>query len=309
VQTVTITDSTAGATIYYAINGGAYTQYTGTFSLSASETISAYASLTSGGVTASSAVTTQSYTVVLPPAMPAISPGAGSYTSVQTVTITDTTAGATIYYSINGGAYAQYTAALTVSASESISAYASVTSGGVTATSPINMQTYQIVLPPAVPVISPAAGNYSSVQTVTITDSTAGATIYYAINGGSYVQYTGSFSLSASETISAYASVTAGGVTASSAVTSQSYTVVLPPANPTFSPTPGTYTGTTMVTLSDATPGALVFYSLNGSKFTQYTSPISLAPGSTYTIMAVAYEPNGSSYVISSIVKGVYTIN
>jgi len=35
----------------------------------------------------------------------------------------------------------------------------------------------------AAPVFSPAAGSYNSVQTVSITDATAGAAIYFTTNG------------------------------------------------------------------------------------------------------------------------------
>jgi hypothetical protein len=35
----------------------------------------------------------------------------------------------------------------------------------------------------AAPVISPASGTYSAAQTITITDATPGATIYYTLDG------------------------------------------------------------------------------------------------------------------------------
>jgi hypothetical protein len=71
----------------------------------------------------------------------------------------------------------------------------------------------------AAPVISLAAGVYSGTQTVTITDATPGATIYYTTNGSSPFnyspsgstpttsasQYTGSVAVSTSETLVAAA--------------------------------------------------------------------------------------------------------
>jgi hypothetical protein len=61
----------------------------------------------------------------------------------------------------------------------------------------------------ATPVFNPVAGTYDSSQTVTITDATSGATIYYTTNGttpsASSTKYTGAFTVSATETIKAIA--------------------------------------------------------------------------------------------------------
>jgi sugar lactone lactonase YvrE len=66
----------------------------------------------------------------------------------------------------------------------------------------------------ATPVISPAAGVYSGTQTVTITDTTPGAKIYYTLNGSlpttSSAQYSGSIAVSASETVVAMAIASPG---------------------------------------------------------------------------------------------------
>src|SRR5580704_3122511 len=61
----------------------------------------------------------------------------------------------------------------------------------------------------ATPAFSPAGGTYTSVQTVTISDSTPGATIYYTTDGttpsaGSNL-YSGPIAVSANETIQAIA--------------------------------------------------------------------------------------------------------
>jgi hypothetical protein len=74
--------------------------------------------------------------------------------------------------------------------------------GGGSGTGPTEGQT-------ATPVITPGAGTYSSTQSVTITDSTSGATIYYTTDGStpttSSTQYTGAISVASTETISAIA--------------------------------------------------------------------------------------------------------
>jgi hypothetical protein len=78
----------------------------------------------------------------------------------------------------------------------------------------------------AMPAFRPAAGTYTSSQSVTITDATDGATIYYTTDGStpttSSTQYTGSITVSTTETLSAIAVAT--GYT-NSAVSSALYTI------------------------------------------------------------------------------------
>jgi hypothetical protein len=88
--------------------------------------------------------------------------------------------------------------------------------------------------PAATPTFSPAAGTYSSAQTVTISDTTPEATIYYTTDGTapttSSTVYSSPISVSSTETIEAIA--TASGY-ANSAVASAAYTI-----NLTSNPTP-----------------------------------------------------------------------
>ena len=78
----------------------------------------------------------------------------------------------------------------------------------------------------ATPTFSPVQGNYNSAQTVTISDTTPGATIYYTTNGTtpttSSTQYTGAITVTTSETIEAIA--TASDYSASP-VASATYTI------------------------------------------------------------------------------------
>lgn len=79
-------------------------------------------------------------------------------------------------------------------------------------------------------------------------------------------------------------------------------------ATPTFSPAGGTYTSAQTVSISDATAGAAIFYTTDGStpgtSSTPYTGPITVS--STKTIKAIAMASGCS---ISAVASATYTIN
>lgn len=190
-------------------------------------------------------------------ATPTFSPAAGSYTSAQTVTINDATKGARIYYTTNGDtpttSSTLYSAPITISSSETIQAIA--VSGY--ATSAIGLAAYTINTPvAATPTFSPAAGTYTSAQTMTINDATSGSVIYYTTNGTtpttSSTFYSGPITVSSSETIEAIA--TASGYT-KSAVASAAYTITVPgftlSASPTAVPVVQGNSATSIITVTD----------------------------------------------------------
>jgi hypothetical protein len=309
-QTVSISDATSGATIYYTTNGAAPTKsssvYAGSITVGATETLQAIAVAAN---VANSAVASAAYTINLPAATPVFSVAPGTYTSAQTVSITDATAGATIYYTTNGSApttsSSVYSGPITVSASETLQAAAIVTNSSL---SPIASATYTINLPAATPVFSVGAGTYTSAQTVSISDATAGATIYYTTNGSaptaSSSVYAGPVTVSASEKLQATAIAPNSSL---SAVASAAYTINLPAATPAFSVAPGTYTSTQTVSITDATAGAAIYYTTNGTTPTTsssvYSGPITVS--ATETVEAIAVAPKYSN---SAIASAAYTI-
>ena len=165
--------------------------------------------------------------------------------------------------------------------------------------------------PAATPTFSPVAGTYTAAQSVTISDATPGATIYYTTNGTTPTAlstvYSGPITVSASETLEAIA--TASGYS-TSAVATAAYTINLPAqaATPTFSPVPGTYTASQSVTISDTTPGTTIYYTTNGTtpttSSTVYSGPITVSSSETLEAIATA-----SGYVTSIVATGAYSIN
>jgi len=165
----------------------------------------------------------------------------------------------------------------------------------------------------ATPTFSPAAGTFTSAQTVTISDSTSGASIYYTTNGTtpttSSTLYSAPIAISATTTIEAIASD--APTYTNSNVATATYTINLPAAaTPTFSPAPGTFTSAQSVLLADTTTGASIYYTTNGSTpttaSTLYSPSTPIAVSSTTTINAIAVAPGFSN---SAVATGTYTIN
>jgi hypothetical protein len=237
-QTVTISTSSPGATIYFTTNGSTPTTsssvYAGPITVSSSETVKAVA-VANGYATSSVGSATYTFTVPTP-AAPSFSPAPGKYTSVQSVTISTSTPSATIYYTTDGSKPSTsspvYTGPIVVSSSTTIKAFAD---SGATRASSTTTGNYMINLPTvATPSFSPGGGKYTSVQTVSISTSTPGATIYFTTDGTTPTTnssvYAGPITVGVSETVKAMAVETGYK---SSSVNSASYTINLPA--PSFS--------------------------------------------------------------------------
>ncbi|HEY6945142.1 MAG TPA: chitobiase/beta-hexosaminidase C-terminal domain-containing protein [Candidatus Acidoferrum sp.] len=165
--------------------------------------------------------------------------------------------------------------------------------------------------PAATPTFSPPPGNYTSAQMVTISDTTAGASIHYTTDGStpttSSTTFTSPIPVSSTETIKAIAVATGFS---NSNVATAAYTITLPPpaATPTFSPAPGNYTSAQTVTISDPTPGSTIYYTTDGSTpttaSTKFTTSIPVSSMETIKAIAVA---NGFSN--SAVGTATYTFN
>ncbi len=312
-QTVTITDSTAGAVLYCTTDGTTPTtsspQCSQPTTVFKSEYLQAMA--VAPGM-AASAVASAGYTINLAAtATPTFSIGGGTYTSAQTVAISDATTGANIFYTTDGttptSSSTLYSGPIAVSTNETISAIA-VASGYNN--SGVAVASYAINLVIAPPTLSPVGGTYTTAQTVTISDATAGVQIYYTTNGSAPsasngTLYTTAIPVGATATIQAVA-VLSGH--ANSAIASATYTLnTTPLATPTFSPAPGSYNAAQTVTLSDTAAGVSLFYTIDGStpsaSSTPYNGPINVA--ATEVVKSIAIL---SGYPNSAVASGTYVV-
>lgn len=159
----------------------------------------------------------------------------------------------------------------------------------------------------ATPTFTPAAGTYNNSQTVSMSSTTAGASIYYTLDGSTPTNastlYANSITVDSAKTLKARAYKIGYD---SSAVGSATYTFTV--ANPSFTPTPGTFVGNQNITLSCSTAGASIYYTTNGTiptiSSSLYTAPIAITTSTNFKIKAFK-----SGYDTSNTVSGSFIIN
>ncbi|GHV88327.1 hypothetical protein AGMMS50267_06870 [Spirochaetia bacterium] len=312
-QTVTLASITAGADIYYTINGTtpttSSTRYTTPFTVSMGTTLKAIA--VKAGMT-DSAVMTAAYTQAGWVATPIVSPGPGTYAGPQTVTLGTTTALADIYYTLDNttptASSTHYTTAITVNMGTTLKAIA--VRAGMT-DSEVLQAAYTQALSVATPTASPRAGGISATQTITLTSTIEGAAIRYTTDGttptaSNGTVYSGAFTLaSLPATVTAIAYKV--GLT-DSEVLAAAYTLALPVAPPRASPLAGIISVGQTITLTSATAGATIRYTTDGttptaSTGTEYSAPFALA-GFPATVKAIAYKVGMTD---SAVLEAAYT--
>ena len=128
--------------------------------------------------------TLQQVAAVEKAATPTFSPAGGTYTSPQSVTLSDIVPGVPIYYTTDGSmkptSLTLYTGPIAVNSSTTL--YAVAAADGYYSDPGSAAYTLQIAPAPA-PSIAPNGGSFSSAQTVTLNDTLATATIYYTLDG------------------------------------------------------------------------------------------------------------------------------
>jgi hypothetical protein len=160
----------------------------------------------------------------------------------------------------------------------------------------------------AAPVITPNGGTFAATQSVTLTSTTATASIYYTLDGSvptpASTLYAGPISISGDITVNAIASAP-GFVQSGVSSATFTFTNEAPPV--TFQPPAGTYNSAQQVTLSDTDTAATIYYTTDGSTPTAaskvYTGPITVAV--SLTINAIAIDPKLTN---SDIAAAAYVI-
>jgi|GEM_PF-4569330 len=174
--------------------------------------------------------------------------------------------------------------------------------------------TYPVIVAPVVvaaPTFSPAAGEVAAGTKVTLSTATPGAAIYYTTDGSeptaASTPYAGPITIAQDTTIKAIA-VLPGATNSPVATAAYTVAALVVVAAPTFSLPAGEVAAGTQITLSTPTPGAVIYYTTDGSApttaSTPYTGPIAIAQDTT--IKAIAVLPGATN---SPVATAAYTVN
>ena len=213
----------------------------------------------------------------------------------------------------SGGLYLNYTAALAVSSETPVTVTPGTASqhtlectypGDSNYAGSVSNAITETYTQGPTPIFSLNVGNYATAQTVSISDTTVGP-IYYTTDGStptaSSTLYTAPITVSTTETLKAIAAPIRFTI---SPVSEAVYTITDPPS---LSVPGGTYSTQQSVALSDATSGAVIYYTTDGSTpgktSKQYTTPITIIGDVTLKTIALA-----SGNLFSPLVTATYSV-
>ncbi|MEI7497776.1 MAG: chitobiase/beta-hexosaminidase C-terminal domain-containing protein [Candidatus Falkowbacteria bacterium] len=251
---------------------------------------------------------------------PQASSTGGTYTQVQSVTLTSITTSSTIYYTLDGSvpnaSSTLYATPILIATSSMLKAIAvkpnSIDSAIMTESYIIN-----IVLPvPTISTTTPLTGPVTGSTTITIMGSNFVSTpsVTIGTSSATNVQFISSSSITAltpANSVGVY-SIVLINPNGQSATATNAYTYVAsitPQAiSPSATPAGGTYTQAQSITLTSITTSSTIYYTLDGSvpstSSTVYSGSISI--NNSATLKAITIR---SGYIDSAIMIASYVIN
>jgi hypothetical protein len=241
-----------------------------------------------------------------PTAAAAASPAGGTYTSVQTVTLSSRTAGAFIRYTTDGSTPTPttgtpYAGPITINRNTTLKAIAYA--AGSTPSS-VTTANYTIILPAVAPVFTPSGGSYRSAQNVAISSSTPGSSIRYTTDesvptAATGIPYTGPINVSGTTVLKAVAF--APGYSAS-AVSTAAYVISDLPQSFVNLPLPGAQSDVFKLEF-DATPSGSD--SIVGLSLGAQTDSDGLAAALSFNPAGLIQARNGDNFAAAAPVAYV----
>jgi hypothetical protein len=240
-------------------------------------------------------------------AAPSFSPGAGSFSIPQSITLSSTTPSAAMFFTLDGTtpttSSTRYTGAFTISSTTTLKAIATalgftqsvVTTGVYTITSPSGIS------------FSPAAGTYTGTQAVTVTCPT-GLNCFYTTDGSApniaSTQVTGLISVAASQTLTVIGAQT-GAIAQNVQQTSSGWKCVTGVARTYGSITcqAGGGVGTTdpsALTLTFGTPMNLSITGAGSQALFVHSTPAPTCSNCTWLAHDVIFEPTAGPTVLEN---------
>ncbi|GEM_PF-2500529 len=294
-QSVSLSTATPGAIIYYTIDGSAPDTdsllYETPIGIGETTTIRAFATRDFAIPSLESSAT---YSILHP--TPRFSLLAGTYDSPQVVSLSCANMEASIRFTTDGsaptGSSPVYTTPVAVAENMTIKAVASF-AGDVLS----NVRSSAYKIKAGAPVYSSDGDTYLTPQSITLTSVTAEATIRYTTDGEDPT----STSTIHSDPIQVNENLTVKAITYKSnmepsSIMTETYQIRV--AAPQFSFAAGTYPTSQSITLTSATSGAVIHYTLDETTPTAdspvYSSPIAIAVDETLKAIALKNGMNAS---------------
>jgi hypothetical protein len=338
--TLSASDTESGVdTVEYALDGGAYTAYSGAVSVTdlGSHTVKYRATDKAGNTSPEGSV---SFKVVAPPGKDTTPPqvsatvsgdknpdGAYDGKATVTVTATDTESGvASVEYAVDEQPFTAYSNPVVVDqpGSHAVQFRATDKAGNTSAAGSVSFTVaapqQKDTTPPQVSASvsgdKDTDGNYVGSATVTVSasDTESGVdTVEYALDGGAYTAYSAPVSVNdqGSHTVKFRATDKAGNTSPEGSV---SFKVVAPSGGDTKPPQVSAqatgnqdwawnYVGSATVTISasdDDSGVATVEYALDGQPYTAYTKPFAVTQPGPHTVLFRAMDKAGNTSDVST---------